>query len=262
MSKNWKNIALKTSVGLLLAVVLIGAYVLGSGNRRQTRCAWVEITVEDSLNTPFVTAKKIKQYLSQDFGKLVGMPIDSIDTYKIEKFLDSKTAILKSNVYKTSKGTLNIMVTQRKPVLRFQTSSYGFYCDADGYLLPLEPDYSMDVPVIDGNIPLDMEDCMKGTAEDPQDRRWLEDMLKLSGHISGSVWKERIAQVHCQESGELVIVPREGGEIFLFGLPENMEEKLEKMQMYYERIVAEKGKEAYKVVDVRFKDQIVCKKTE
>ena len=159
MSKNWKNIAKKASLGLLLAVVLIGAYLLGSNNRSQTRCAWVVINVEDSLKTPFVTSKKVKQYLSQDYGKLIGVPIDSIDVFKIENILNSKTAILKSNVYKTSKGTLNITVTQRKPVVRFQTAEYGFYSDIDGYLLPLEPDYSMNVLIIDGNIPLDMEDC-------------------------------------------------------------------------------------------------------
>ena len=262
MSKNWKNIAKKASLGLLLAVVLIGAYLLGSNNRSQTRCAWVVINVEDSLKTPFVTSKKVKQYLSQDYGKLIGVPIDSIDVFKIENILNSKTAILKSNVYKTSKGTLNITVTQRKPVVRFQTAEYGFYSDIDGYLLPLEPDFSMDVLIIDGNIPLDMEDCKRGAPEDPHDSRWLEDMLKLTGHINSSIWKERIAQIHCDESGEITIVPREGREIFLFGLPYDIEEKFEKMQMYYERIVAQKGPDAYKVVDVRFKKQIVCKEKE
>ena len=94
MSKNWKNIAKKASLGLLLAVVLIGAYLLGSNNRSQTRCAWVVINVEDSLKTPFVTSKKVKQYLSQDYGKLIGVPIDSIDVFKIENILKDRKSVV------------------------------------------------------------------------------------------------------------------------------------------------------------------------
>ena len=263
MSKNWKNIAKKTVLGLLLAAVLVSAYILGSGQRRQTRCAWVEINIEDSLQTPFVTSKKVKQYLSQEYGRLVGIPLDSIDLFKIENILNSKASILSSNAYKTGDGTLSIMITQRKPVMRFDAEDYGFYCDAEGYLLPLEPDFCGDVIIVDGIIPLDTADCRRGAPVEPEDCRWLEDMVKMARHINGSdIWKKRIAQIKCSESGELTIVPKAGREIFIFGRPENIEQKFEKMQMYYERIVAEKGEYAYNVVDVRYRQQIICKDPE
>lgn len=251
------------SLGLLLTGVLLGAYLLGDHKRGQTVCDKIEITIIDSLKTPFVTTESIREYLAADYGKIIGMPIDSIDLYKIESILNNKGAILDSDAYLTNKGILSISITQRKPAIRFQTSSYGFYCDINGYLLPLQPNFSTDVLIIDGNIPLDMEDCRNGRPESPENELWLDKILKMAKYINGSkIWRDRIAQINCNDSGELTIVPKEGKEIFLFGHPEDIDSKFDKMQMYYERILAEKGEDAYNVVDLRFKKQIVCKQSE
>ena len=42
---------------------------------------------------------------------------------------------------------------------------------------------------------------------------------------------------------------------------EDIEKKFEKMQIYFERITADKGDDRYDVVDLRFKDLIVCRNT-
>ena len=262
MSHNWKHIALKSTLGLLLAAVLVCAYILGSSKRGEAVCKRVEITIKDSLKTPFVTTSSIRQYLKEDFGQIVGVKVDSLDLCRIESVLDSKSAILKSEASVTSSGTVGILITQRTPMVRFQTPKYGLYCDKDGVLLPLQEDFRTDVMIIDGSIPLSKEDCSNGRPKDPEDAKWLEDILKFATHIERSIWKDRIAQIHCDKDGELTIIPREGNEKFLFGHPEEIEEKFQKMQIYYERILAEKGEEAYNMVDLRYKKQIVCKNTE
>lgn len=262
MSHNWKQIVLKTTLGLLLTAVLAGAYALGSSKRSKVLCSKVEITVKDSLKTPFVTTESIRQYLKNDFGQIIGTSVDSLDLSGIESVLNEKSAILKSEACVTSKGTVEILITQRTPMIRFQTPSYGFYCDKDGVLLPLQKNFRTDVMIIDGHIPLAPEDCEKGRPDDPQDAKWLDDILKLAHHIEHSIWKDRIAQIHCNQDGELIIVPKDGNEKFIFGHPEEIESKFDKMKIYYERILAEKGEGAYNSVDLRYKKQIVCKNTE
>ena len=87
--------------------------------------------------------------------------------------------------------------------------------------------------------------------------------MQIAGHINGNaVWKEKIYSIGCEPSGELIIVPKEGRVRFLFGHPADIEEKFEKVRLYYERITADKGDDAYDIVDLRFRDQIVCKDTE
>ena len=262
MSHNWKHIVLNTTLGLLLTAVLVGAYALGSSKRSKAVCSKVEITVKDSLKTPFVTTASIRQYLKEDFGQIIGIPVDSLDLIALEDMLNGKSAILKSEACVTSKGTVEVIITQRTPTIRFQTPSYGFYCDSDGVLLPLQQNFRTDVMIIDGSIPLTPADCERGRPEDPQDVKWLESILKLADYIENSIWKDRIAQIHCNVEGELVIVTRNGNEKFLFGHPEDIEQKFGKMRIYYERILAEKGEEEYNSVDLRYNRQIICKNTD
>ena len=260
--KNWKHIAATSALGLLLTGVLVSSYILGASKRSQVCCNQVEITIVDSLKTPFVKAESVRQYLSNDYGKIIGTPIDSIDLYKIEKVLASKSAILRSDAFITSKGKLSIRVIQRKPVIEFKTPTYGFYCDEEGYLLPLQPNFSIEALIIEGHIPLDMADCKKGKPENEEDGKWLDSIVRLVNYMNNSIWKNRIAQINSDNNGELTLIAREGNETFIFGHPEDIEGKFEKMKIYYERIVADKGEDAYNVVDLRFKQQIVCKNTE
>ena len=41
--------------------------------------------------------------------------------------------------------------------------------------------------------------------------------------------------------------------------PEQIEEKLKRLEMYYGYIIPEKGEKAYRCVDLRYSDQIICK---
>jgi len=262
MSGNWKQILKKTLMGLLITGVLAGAFLLGFERRRETRCVQINVTIQDSTNTHFVTADAVQAYLAADYKGLMGMPGDSIDLYKIESILNSKSPILESQAYITGKGILNISITQRKPLVEFQCKEYGMYSTADGFLLPLHPDFTDEVIIIDGHIPLTMEDCRAGRPEKPESLKWLEDIIKVAAHIDGSrMWKGKIVQITCEQSGELVLKPAAGKETFLFGHPNDIERKFEKMQVYYERITADKGDDKYDVVDLRFRNQIVCKDT-
>lgn len=263
MSGNWKHTLMKILMGLLLTGVLAGAFLLGADKRSNTRCVEINVTVDDSINTRFVTAEAVRKHLDTEYKGLKGMPVDSIDLYRIEQILSSKSAILSSEAYITGKGILNISVIQRKPAVKLLGDGYGLYSTADGYLLPLQPDYTADLLTIDGQIPIDTTACSSGRPGDPEDAEWLGQILQMADFINSSkVWKNRIGTITCEPDGELILKPKEGRETFLFGHPRDIRKKFEKMQIYYERITADKGDDRYDIVDLRFKDQIVCKDTE
>lgn len=263
MSKNRKHMIWNSIIGLLLAGVLTASYILGSDKRKGILCNKIDITVEDSLTTPYLQSETIRQYLSEDYGKLIGLQMDAIDLRKIESILNAKGGILKSEAYVTNDGSLSITVRQRKPIIRFQTDSYGFYCDRYGFLLPLRENFSCQALLIEGSIPIDLTDCCKGRPTDSADSLWLEDILKVAELInSNPIWKDKIAQIHHNESGELSIKPKDGQEIFLLGDMTDIQEKFEKMQIYYEMISPVREEGIYDVVDLRYTKQIVCRNKE
>jgi cell division protein FtsQ len=263
MSGHWKHTLKKTSIGLLLAGVLLAAYLLGENKRSNTLCAKINIEVEDSINNHFVTSKIVNEYLVTDYRELIGVPVDKIDLYKIETLLNSKNTILKSEAYISRGGILNINVQPRKPAMKFRAQDHSFFCTSDGYLLPEQPNFIDEILTVEGNIPIDTTDCRTGKPQDPKKVEWIGQMLKINEYINEHpVWKDKIGQIICEPSGELIIKPKEGRETFLFGHLDEIDTKFEKMQIYYQRITADKGDDAYNIVDLRFEGQIVCKDTE
>ena len=246
--------------GALLAGILVASYIAGKESRKGLVCKGLEVAIMDSLENSFVSKKDVKKYLDKEYGRYVGKNLDSIDLVKIEKIIDGRSAVKKSQAYVTKDSLLRIEITQRKPVVRFQKNDGGFYADEDGFIFPLQASYASHVQIIDGAIPLAANSGYKGSIENPREREWFENVMNVVRFIEGSrTWKGKIVQIHVEKNGEIVLVPREGKQIFKFGQPVQVSEKFGKMEMYYTHIVPEKGSETYKTVDVRFADQIVCR---
>lgn len=248
------------SLGTMLFVL---AVALGaSASRRSTlKCTRLSVTIKDSLENSFISKSDIKGFLDSEAGGYIGKLADSIDLKKIEKIIDSRSAVLKSEAYITKNGTLNIDVTQRRPILRFQKAGGGFYADAEGFLFPLQSSYAAYVPVIDGAIPLNAESGYKGRISDEKGRIWLEKIIRLTEYMDDSkVWRENIVQITVSGNGDLIMVPREGKEKFIFGSPDKPEEKFRRMEKYYESIVPARGEGQYRTVNVKFDNQIICRK--
>ena len=261
MPRIWKHIV-NIAFGTLLVCVLTGAYLLGMSSRKPIKCKGVSITVTDSAMNRFISAREIKKFLDEELESgYMGIQIDSIDLGRIEEILDSKGAILKSQAYTTKDSLLNVKVTQKMPVVRFQKGTKGFYAVEDCSLFPLQSTYTSHVIVIDGYIPLKIEHGYLGKPDTDQNYKWLQDIVGLVKYIDNSkTWKNKIVQITVLEDSDLMLIPREGQERFLFGQVCDIEEKFEKMGLYYKSIRYRKGEYAYKTVDLRFKDQIVCRK--
>lgn len=246
--------------GLLVAAGITAAYIAGVEARRPLKCEGIRVVIKDSLTNSFVSAKDIKTYLDKSYGKYLGMPLDSMDLTRMEEVIDSRSAVKKSEAYVTRDGYLNISVTQRRPVVRFQKTDGGFYADAEGCLFPLQNSFASHVQVVDGNIPLKANTGHKGYIEDSKEKEWFEGIMEIINFLDDSrTWKGKIVQIHVDENSNLVMIPRQGKERFIFGKPENTEEKFEKMERYYSTILPEKGSGHYRWIDLRFDDRIVCR---
>lgn len=246
--------------GVLLTGCLVLAYTFGVSCRRPLECKGLNVVIADSAKNGFVKPADIRKYLDREYGGYIGMPLDSIDLVKVEKIIDGRSAVHKSQAYTTRDGMLNVSVTQRTPVVRFQKSDGGFYADAEGFLFPLQNSYSSRVQVIDGEIPLKANSGYKGELSDEKEKQWLKNVLEVVNFLESSkVWKDKIVQITVSNGGELTLVPRTGKERFHFGQPDNISEKFSRMEKYYTCILPEKGADRYTSVSVKYDGQIVCR---
>ncbi len=247
-------------MAILLAGGLVLAYLMGEAERSARKCKGLHVEIADSTANRFVTVDEVRKYLDEGYKGYIGMPLDSIDVNSVEELVSGKSAVYKSEAYTTNDGILHIQVTQRTPVVRFQTGGGGFYADADGFLFPLQNSYSSRVQVVDGEIPLKADTGRLGKPSDPKEKEWLEGILKIVDFMEkSSVWKGKIVQITVGKGGNLVMIPREGKEKFHFGQPVEIEDKFKRMEMYYSHILPEKGPDTYTHISVEFDGQIVCK---
>ena len=117
-----------------------------------------------------------------------------------------------------------------------------------------------DVPVVDGKLPLKVARGYKGILEDPAQKAWLDKILNLVQQLKGTPWESRIRHIRASANGDLVLLPAEGSERFLFGQPVRIEEKIGLIDKYYNSVVPSKESGYYKTVDLRYRGQIVCRK--
>ena len=252
-----RNLLAAAAVAVMAAFFVMVLTVTRMERARLT-CRSLEVEIADSSRMKFVSPGDVRDYL-KDSVVYNGVALDSIDLAFIERLLDHKSAIRKSEAWLTDDGTLSIRITQREPAIRFQKGDVGFYADREGFLFPLSQ-YSAPLTVVDGAVPLQVGDGFKGEPETPEERAWLRGILDMAAFIDGNrLWSENIAQITVAQDGDLILIPRTGRERFLFGPPQRIAEKFSKIRDYYEYIAPSREEGYYRTVNLKFEGQIVCR---
>lgn len=253
------SIAFAATVAAICLLIVLSA--LSREDRRQLTCSGLQVDILDSTRLSFVSRADVKRYVEKDYGVYMGQKLDSVNLRKIENILDGRSAILKSEAYVTGDGMLHVLITQREPVVRFQKGDTGYYADETGFIFPLQTNYTSRVPIIDGNIPLDVSAGFKGSPSDAKEKSWLEGIIGMVRFIGNSkTWSESIVQITVDERGDLVMIPRKGQEKFIFGKPDNYKAKFSRMEDYYRYILPAKPDMNYRTVNVKYDGQIICRK--
>lgn len=95
-----------------------------------------------------------------------------------------------------------------------------------------------------------------------------EDFMKLLTFVEfiedDDFWRSEVVQIAARTTSsgalEVELVPRSGRHTILFGRIEQVERKFEKLLRFYRSGLQNIGWDAYRTIDVRYNDQVVCKK--
>lgn len=258
---------MKPAVRYIIASVLVAGLFAGTAalvhRSREAydtlTCKTLDVSFRDSLK--FIREGDIKNFIEKSYGRYIGRKLDSIDLTKIENLLEKKSSVMSSTAWTTADGILHVSITQRAPAVRFMDGDSGFYVDAGGYIFPLNKNYTAPVITISGHIPVDNGDAQyKGEARTAQERKWISDVIAMTGYINGSkAWRKSISAIEVTSGGDIEVSLSRGSEKFIFGSPEDIEDKFSKIEKYYGYIVPDKGDDYYGTVNLKYKQQIICR---
>ena len=220
-------------------------------------CNDIKVIITNSQSQNFISESEIADMVRP---AIKSMTMKDVSINSLEQHLCKSSAICKAEAYIQHPATLVLEVVQRNPVVRFQTEKGGFYCDSTGYILPLLGRITLDLPIVGGRLPFKVPASTDGYPE--SGRQWLESMLCLTEAIRNNpYWSKEIEQIWVENNGEITLYTRSCNEKFIFGSLNDPEDKLTKMAGYYRTIrpkALAQGKH-YNVINLKYKDQIICK---
>lgn len=245
-------------IGVLAAYFVFSTKLERSGSSKVI-CKRVEISILDSNLNKFVSENEIGELIREQGITAGESKLKHINLHQLEQMLNNRTAVKVSQINYNGEGVMKVRVEQRRPVLRIETESGGFYIDDSGYIFPLVKTFTSYVPVVTGKIPLSIAPGFRGRLK--ENREWSDQMVYMGNFIDkNEIFDAQIEQIDVDEKGDLYIIPRVGQHLIVFGKPDNIEEKFKKLMAFYDHIVPNAGWEKYSLISLQYENQIVCTK--
>jgi len=231
---------------LLIAYLSASIYYFTDKKPNETLCEKVEIVIADSLEKYFLTEKEIVAYLTKAKLFPLNKKSNEINTYQIEEALLKNEIIESVEVVQSISGRVSIKILQRMPVLHVFSASGSYYVDKTGQTMPSQLGQAMFVPVASGNIE-------KSFA--------VSELYKFALFLQNDAfWNDQITQIYVRSAKDVELVPRVGSHRILLGSLDDFEKKLRNLRKFYEQVIPKMGWEKYSVINLKYKNQIVCTK--
>lgn len=230
----------------VLVVLSCGALVGFSWEEESNaQYAGLEVDVEEIDGMFFVDAAAVKEViLARD--SVSGTFVADLPLGEVTRWIREIPAVADVQVYPGLNRTLHVNVSQRKPLARLHhpTDQPDSYIDSNGALLPLSRHYTARVPVIHAKNRADAEEAF----------------ALVQATCNHAVWSAFIDQIEVRSDGGLDVIPRIGGARIHFGTTDQLDEKLNKLLVFYREQIARGNLNAYKRIDLEFQDQVVAER--
>lgn len=241
---------------LLTGVIFSLAFV----NREEinSKCQSIDISIQPKNELLFINRQSVLNTI-QPLGEeklIIGKKIIELNTPLIEKKLLENDYIKEAEVFTDMNGRLTIQLIQRRPILRIiKADGTSYYLDEDKLKMPISLVFTAHVPVASGNL-------FEGyKARDTMKSNIGIELAKIATYVDKHpFWKAQIEQIFVTTENEMVLIPKIGDHSIEFGTSENMEDKFDRLMLFYKEGLSRVGWDKYKTINVKYKNQIVCTK--
>jgi cell division protein FtsQ len=264
--KRWGVIAGWTG----FAVVLIAVLVLAGRAQEQAVAKKPNIAISVVDENNFLTEKELLDRLRRNNLMFDGQLMEHLKTDEIEAFIRKMHEVESVEVFRRLGGNWDIRLKIRQPLARvFNTKGESFYIDAKGATMDPSPNFTARVFVFSGNIPdrsdsLTVDDILKN--DSLREARLLDDIYRIAKYVAADPFlRAQISQVVRMKSDDFVLIPQVGSHRIIFGsafTDADVKEKMDKLKTFYKEGLPYEGWAKYETINLKFRNQIVCKKKE
>jgi cell division protein FtsQ len=250
------------SVLAVLSVLVLLGFV--NNERQGTRCWEVDIRVDRADGFYFVDEDEVSKVVNTLGDSLLNTRMEDISAEHIRKAVKDMPGVRDAEVYKSIDGRLEIIVKQCQPIVRvLNRDGTGFYLDKDGGSVPLSRKFTARVPIVLGDLnePMGLSIHALHANSELAERSLLDEIYNLIEFINkDELLKAQLDHVVVDEYDEFTIIPRVGNHDIKIGEISDLDGKFEKLKLFYAQNLHERDLNKYTAIDLRFKQQVVCRK--
>lgn len=207
---------------------------------------------KDAANKTLIHEKEVRMIIKQALGydpRLLS--IKNLDLFKLETALNANSRIDNAEVYVDKHKILRIEVKQKKPIVRIELNdSADYYLDYKGDRVPVTDTYR--VPVVTGFV-----DEYVDSYQNKKEHN-LKNVLELARKVHDDEFLTALVeQIHIDKKDNITIVPKVGRDKIIIGQADDLDEKIYKLKVYYEKGIKNIGLEKFDELDLQYKGQIV-----
>ena len=231
---------------------MLSLLIAAIGKKNREDCTDYTISIKGSENNFFIDASDIRKILRSGAGsEIKGKKIKEIDLKKLEQLLKENVWIRKAEMWFDNKNVLHVEVYEREPIARiFTTAGNSFYIDSTEKKLPLSDKLSAKVPVFTG--------FADKKVYSGKDSSLLGDVKNLATYIKNDpLWMSQVAQVDITADKNFELSPVVGDHLIKLGNGKDIEKKFDRLMIFYKQVLAQKGFDAYSIIDVQYAGQVV-----
>jgi cell division protein FtsQ len=245
----------------VLYLIAEPVYMARSTNSKP--CGGVVVDISDSSDYHFVTKRQLLNLAYGNSLRIAGKQVKDVSVSAIEGRINVLRELKKAEAYMGIDGLVHIWVEQRNPVMRVLPDNGGdYFVDEEGIVMRRRNLYNPRLHIVEGNVNISSAMLNGISVLDTSIKHSvLKDIYPLVNYINEDrFWSAQIDQIYIDNNDEIDLIPRAGNQLIHLGTVENYEGKLRNLQAFYDKVLPEVGWNKYSVINLEFKDQIVCKK--
>lgn len=204
-----------------------------------------------------ISDRDVRQALLAAFGSdLENSELANLEVERMERVLESDPFVKDADVYIDQNNQLHIKIDQREPLVRvLDNNGNNYYLDASGKKMPPSKNFAARVIVATGNI----------SPFTPEFREKRKSSLKDLFNITQTLLADEflasfIQQIHVNNAGEFILVPLIGDQKIVLGSARKLEDKLERLKIFYQQGMPYEGWRKYETINLKYSGQVVCKR--
>lgn len=243
------------AVWILVPLLCVGMAEQKLGGER---CKDLIIRLDDDSGMRFLNPVDIQALLTEKGSEPIqGARLSEIDLKGLEAKARQNKLVRNCEVFRDLKGNIVVEIEQERPIGRWINQSThgewrksdGFYINEEGRYLPLSDRFTARTLLISGDFFRNRPDLKA------KDGKQVLDLIRYLNE--NPLWRAQVTELIVDKEGEVDFYTTLGDQRIEFGKAENIESKFNKLQVFYEKVMASDWSR-YSRISIKFQDQIVC----